>query len=98
MLLPVIITFLAIVVICLLIKQYVKYRKQKALADGPVQRVWDRFSTAIFSVSIVTIVAYYGIPVDQFEEAFGMLGELVKAIDAVIALIGLIWTLIRGWF
>lgn len=80
---PILITTITLLVTALIIRSVTRVRSQGVVTD-----FWNKYRTALYGLSMLLVVSYFGVPSEDFEEAFGNIGSIVQHVDLIVGLIG----------
>ena len=94
------ITIIALVLILLTLTKILKEVSSinnQMQAEGVITDFWDKYNKSIGAIAFIILASFRVITVEQFEEVFGLIGELLRLIEMVGATVALILSLVRGW-
>ena len=92
------ITIIALVLILLTLAKILKEVSNNQMqAEGVITDFWDKYNKSIGAIAFIILASFRVITVEQFEEVFGLIGELLRLIEMVGATVAVILSLVRGW-
>ena len=93
----ILIAFLIVLTVIMLITAW--SRRSKVKQHGVIQDFWDKYNTTVLSLGSIVLVTIFGFTTaDQWNDLFGTLGEVVRAVDVVVVGLTVIYTTVKGWF